>query len=321
MSKIRFVRRAWWEGLIIAWLVAFSVSAFAQTVPSTAAKEERNVDPTIYLGTEHGGPVVHDRALPMLLRVRLGNPVAANIQMQNAVAAQPLDSDPKRKSAKTETVPTFRPSPVPSITLNSSGKMLPLSFGAWDSTDKPVNVSVRPLRAAAFPSGPVVLDGTANLQFYFGIDEGELTKLAPGKYVLRAVLSRENAARGEWSGRVESAPLPIDLRAGGLSVSEQLIDILQAGRFYLHDRNYAMAEQQAATLLSLDKVSVSAWVLRGDAFVEQGKLDEAEKAFNEALHNAQQHSESTVPRPLREPPDWVYERLEKVRKLRQGSAQ
>src|SRR5947209_451389 len=128
------------------------------------------ISPVIYLGTEHGGAVVHDRSLPLLLRVRLGNPIAANIQMQNALAAGAGDADRANEDKKAEPTATANnsPSPVPKITVPSSGNSLPLYFDLRDSAGQTVNLPVRALRATDLPA-MLVLDGTNNPQFYYGI--------------------------------------------------------------------------------------------------------------------------------------------------------
>jgi hypothetical protein len=317
MNK-RLVRQTTRPHSVALLFVAFTLSAFAQ---ERSPELIGRVDPVVYLATEQGGSVVHDRSLPLLLRVRLANPVAANARMQNEVVNAPLDTDQSQKSASVkpeEPGPRPSPIPIPSLRISSSGEpkeMIRFSLQRTDGT--PINVTVRPLRSTEFPAGALVLDGTSNPQFFYGIDQTALATIAPGRYSIRAILSRKNAAPGEWAGEVQSAPLSIDLRSGELSAAQQIVDVQQAGRFYLHDRDYAMVEKQAAALLQLDKISVSAWELRGDAFLEQGKLDEAEKAFREALRNAELHTQSNIPRPLREPPQWLYQRLDKIRELRQ----
>lgn len=315
MTNERFVRQLIGPHRLAILAVMSALSVFGEQ-PSSAS-----IDPVIYLGTEHGGAIVHDRTLPLLLRVRLGNPVAANVRLQNQVASQQPEriEDDKSGNAQSQATPANRlSSPVPALTIASADASSLLSFEIHDASGKPTNLSVRPLPATQVQSGALILDGAENPVFYYGIDEAELSKLPPGKYSVSAVLSRP-AQSGKWSGSVQSGPVTVDLRSGGLSTAERLVDVHQAGRFYLHGHNYPMVEKEAGILLELDKFSVSAWDLRGDAFLDQGKLDDAEKAFREALRNAERGSQSNIPQPLREPPEWLYQKLDKVRKLHQGA--
>ena len=256
---------------------------------------------------------MHDRSLPLLLRVRLSNPAGSNLAQQRAVAS--LNS--KKPAA---------PSPTPDarevITLGSSAQPLArfLSFRAKDAKGAEIVLSVRALRGTEFPAGTVILDGTTTADFRYGIDAAELAKLEPGVYALVAILSPPDPAAGGGQGQIESVPLRVELRTGSLSKEQQRVVLLQAGRFYLEDRDYPAMEKQAAALLALDPKSVSAWELRGDAAVVQAKWDEAERSFQEAIKNAEGRSQAHIPASLREPPEYLYERLEEVRKMRAAAA-
>ena len=293
----------------LCFLLAWALSTSAQTAPPQA----RIIAPALHLGTEHGGVVVHDRSLPLLLRVRLSNPAGSNLAQQRAVAS--LNS--KKPAAPSPTpdareVITFGPSAQPLSRL--------LSFRAKDAKGAEMILSVRALRGTEFPSGTFSLDGAATADFRYGIDAAELAKLEPGVYAVVAILSQPDPAAGGWQGQIESAPLRVELRTGSLSKEQQRVVLLQTGRFYLEDRDYPAMEKQAAALLALDPKSVSAWELRGDAAVVQAKWDEAERSFQEAIKNAEGRTQAHIPASLREPPEYLYERLEQVRRMRAAAA-
>jgi tetratricopeptide (TPR) repeat protein len=303
--------------LILAVLFWFGLRAFTGQNPPNNETKSEFADPAIYLSTGLGPTLVHDRSLPLFLRVNVGNPRADNAQhFTQLQAARSANSSGQSGTAR-------QPRPVETIRLGTAQRPLAalFSFEVRNANGDLEKVTVRPLRDTSFPNASIILSADERPDFLFGLEAGELSKLSPGRYVIRAVLTNDRAESGAWRGRVQSEPLTLDLKNADLTKEQRYKDTLQAGRFYLHDRDYDKMEAQASALLKIEGLSVSAWQLRGDAFVAQNKLDQAEQAYKEAIKIAEKQGQPGVPDPLKEPPQHLYRRLQKVEQLRQGATQ
>ncbi|HPA18516.1 MAG TPA: hypothetical protein PLU30_12270 [Verrucomicrobiae bacterium] len=281
--------------------------------------------PTLRLDTEGGQPAIHASGYPLLLRLVIANPAAAQVLARNAEnrAIRELWQRSGRFENMTpdqvETFNQIHPTLPISIVRFGSAKspfLKALRVDLLDAHGASVKTAIRALRSQEFRGDTLELDGSRRCVVRYGIDAAAFERLAPGTYRLRATLVVPDGPKEIWRGRAESNALDMELRK-----DETLLDppqrrdlLLQSARFALHDQDFARVDGYADALLRLDPLSCDAWVVKGDARVGQQRLAEAREAYEKALECSAARKRM-LPPPLDEPPEYIYRRLDNLRKL------
>jgi hypothetical protein len=254
-----------------------------------------------------GVPIAHDPSLPLLI---YAGPFAYSLSYQarlvNPESGATTDSKPSSISFSSDKEEAFS---------------VVLSFEVRDEAGNIEQIAIRPLRSAQDLEPPLALEHLPPQLFHFGIDAAELAKLKSGIHFIRAVFSAEQGAdTGSAAAATQTTPLTVELKSSGLTSEQRKIDLQQAARFYLRDRDYAKAEALADRARALDARSVGAWELRGEALLAQNRLPQAEEAFKTALRHTKGGSRLSVSSPGEESADRISKYLEKLRALRKKTA-
>lgn len=281
--------------------------------------------PALQLDTEDGQPAIHAPGYPLLLRLVIANPAAAQALARNAenrAIREVWQRSGKLEKMTPEQVETFHaihPTlPIAIVRVGTAKIPFPkaLRMEFLDASGGDVKTEIRPLRSQEFTGDTLELDGTRRCVMRYGIDADAFDRLSPGTYRLRATLAVEKGTGDTWQGRAESNVFEIELRK-----SETLLDpaqryhlFLQSARFALHEQDFVKADEHADALLAHDPLSDDAWVVKGDALVARRQYADAREAYDRALECVTARKRR-LPPPLDEPPQHIYDRLENLRKL------
>ena len=265
---------------------------------------------------EYGGEVVaHDPTLPLLINAgptRYSATYHVRLTNGGSASSSPVATEDAARSASGQQ--TF---PISFSSSTGDSFTVVLSFEARDEQGNVEAVNIRPLRSAQELEPSLALEHAAPDLFRFGIDPAELSKLKPGKHSIRPVFSPAKSGEAVSSSPTGAVkPLTIELKPTGLTSEERKIDIQQAARFYLRDRDYAKAEKLVEAARNLDGLSVGAWEMRGETFLAQNKLPQAEEAFKTALANSRMVKHPGLSAPREEGPEQISKYLEKVQALK-----
>ncbi len=243
------------------------------------------IPPMAIADTEYGDETIaHDPALPLII-------YAGPIAYDSAYRVQLINSEPiaAARSAGTTSSPRSGPRPLFPINFRSEKNgeySVRLSFEVRDEKGNIQNIAIRPLRSAQELEPSLALEHVPSGLFRFGIDASEFAKMKQGKYSIRVVfLSDKTDEVVSSPGFGSTKPITVELKAVDLTGDQRKVDLQQAARFYLRDRNYAKAEKLSDAARTLDGLSTGAWEIRGEALLAQNRMREAEEAFENALQN------------------------------------
>ena len=258
--------------------------------------------------TEYGDETIaHDPALPLLI-------YAGPFAYSSSYRIQLVNAEPRSAVATPSPGSGSRASfPIKFSSEKDGEYSVRLSFQIRDENGNIPDIAIRPLRSAQALEPPLALEHVPSGLFRFGIDVSEFARLKPGKYSIRVVfLSDKNDAVVSSPGFGKERPLTIELKTTGLTSDQRKIDVQQAARFYLRDRDYAKAEKLSDAARALDGLSVGAWEVRGEALLAQNRSREAEEAFKKALQNVKFASHPGLRPPVEESAEHISKYLKKI---------
>jgi hypothetical protein len=148
------------------------------------------------------------------------------------------------------------------------------------------------LQALGDGPGEVELGATRLAHADLGAASGGL---APGTYSVVACLG----ATGSWRGRACSQPvrLTVEPAPKAFSAAQELALLRQRARFGLRSGDVAAVERYGRALVSADPASVPGHVYLGDAFLGQGKSQDALREFLTARGEFERQKPDAVERP------------------------
>ena len=270
------------------------------------------IPPMAIAETEYGDETIaHDPALPLII---YAGPIAYDssyrVQLINsgAIAAA--------RSAGATSSPGSGPRPLFPINFRSEKDgeySVRLSFEVRDEKGNIQNIAIRPLQSAKELEPSLALEHVPSGLFRFGIDASEFARLKQGKYSIRVVfLSDKTDEVVSSPGFGPTKPITVELKAVDLTGDQRKVDLQQAARFYLRDRNYAKAEKLSDAARTLDGLSTGAWEIRGEALLAQNRMREAEEAFKNALQNLKIAGHPGLRPPVEESAEHISKYLKKI---------
>jgi len=270
------------------------------------------IPPMAIIDTEYGDETIaHDPALPLLI-------YAGPIAYSSSYRAQLVNAESIAAARSAGATPSPGPGsrtsfPIKFTSEKNGEYSVRLSFEIRDENGNVPDIAIRPLRSAKELEPLLALEHVPSGLFRFGIDASEFAKLKPAKYSIRVVLLSDKTDKVVSSpGFGKERPLTIELKTTGLTSDQQKIDLQQAARFYLRDRDYAKAEKLSDAARALDGLSVGAWEVRGEALLAQNRSREAEEAFKKALQNVKLASHPGLRPPVEESAEHISKYLEKI---------
>jgi hypothetical protein len=267
----------------------------AQDAPGAqVAAPETGPTPVVDLSTSSpDDPAEQARQRPLLLEVSISNPVAANSQARDVVAqsaraaltaggrlASMAPAERQALEALLADVPT------PSVVLGSADRPVwsLVTFEVRDDAGTVVTWPIRPLASARDLTGAVTLSAGPAAVMAFGMDAADFRNVSSGRYHVRAQLVTDTES-GMWRGHTASDDLTIDVvdaPRDGSPAAVTRLDYLE-GQYDIVDRHFDEALACADRILARDSSSLWGLVLRGDGFFAQNRLDDAERAYLDAL--------------------------------------
>ena len=261
--------------------------------------------------------VDHAAGDPLLLFVSLSNGVARAAASQNRAYAEILGE--LQASPRFQALP-----PADRQRLLDRHRAVEVPVFVLGSADRPVSALVRlvvadpqgrelPVQARALADANVPalvrLDEEEMILLAFGIDAGQIARLAAGTYAVRARLDtrRETAM---WLGDVSSLPIEMTIQAPPADAppDRRLRRLDAAGSYYLASRQFDRVEQTARQMIEIDRSAVSSWVLLGDGLDGLTRRQGALEAFQQALRLYAERPPAGVP----EPPDYIERRIREI---------
>jgi len=265
--------------------LVFASGVMAATISSTELQ--------FRLSAYDQNEIVQDKHEPIRLELSLSNPSAFNASSE-VTHAQELkntydkagwqDVSPARRKVIEQTAAASSNIPVVSVGSTEQPIASLLTFPLTDSHNKVIHVAVRRLAMSENPKGTQNLDGKNSVHMQYGLDPQTLAQLPAGKYTMCAIIDGQSKP-GSWQGHLQSDSVSLTLQdaAPKLPAMEQAQRYYDYGYFYIADKQYTKAEPYVKRLLALDPNSASAAQLEGDICFGQGKLKEAQDAFQLSL--------------------------------------
>jgi tetratricopeptide (TPR) repeat protein len=254
---------------------------------------------------------------PLLLTVRLANQRAANARSANAAReASAADAREQLKAgaisaAESQAREAFsrQREEVPTLVLPADWpKYLHLQVRRADNTavqpDWPVSPLTAPDRKA------LVLDGTATTEGTWALSPEAAAQLAPGSWQLVAILDTVAGATADaWRGRAVSQPVSITIkpRPPSLPAAEAEQDALEAARYHAAAGQWDKSLEAARKAAVLNRDSIEAHTLIGDALSAGGDNQGAMRAYQTAM--AAFDKQNKNPRHV---PDYLIERMHEL---------